>query len=131
MTTTTALTVTDVADVLDKAATVIESNGLHKGSLYRKQRGKARRRCAVCAQGALNIAATGSPLTPSEEAVDPGHPNVVGWHFALVISANQALTYYAGIEDVPAWSDAPERTASDVVTAFRAVEDALRKEVAA
>ena len=59
----------------------------------------------LCAIGALDCAATGSPLTC--DFSDTGH---LAW---------QRLTKRIGCQQVSIWNNAPERTAAEVIQALR------------
>lgn len=107
-----------IADILDKAADVIKTNGHHKGYLYdeaQARTGISLARCRIDAVGAINIAVFGAPRWPSEE-----HQ---GSHLAQ--AAVLAVQEDTGTP-LAAWNDGPDRTALDVWDAFRSTAARLR-----
>jgi hypothetical protein len=110
----------ETADILDEAASVIERNGLHKGSFCNDGPGaktKIPRDWACCPYGAINIAANGERPW---QASDGGE------------AAYKALVKHLGISDghgdtVADWSDHPDRTAEQVITALRSAAQAERE----
>jgi len=101
-----------IADIFDKAADLIEANGLHKGE-------------------ATPGHATAS--TAAQQAILAGAPCcTVG---ALFTASPQSGAYRAfrrwlsdsvGPIDIITWNDAPERTQQEVVTALREAAEAHR-----
>jgi hypothetical protein len=127
--TTKATDTTTSAEILLKAADVIERNGHHKGDfanldeIWKAEEEEgiklSRTDCPVCTRGAINI-------------VVAGDPDDCGSYGSFTDSAAQSLADHLGLEstvDVPSehhvigaiaeWNDAPERTAEQVVTALR------------
>lgn len=107
----------EIADVLNKAADLIEKRGLYKGSFasYGKD-------CSFCTVGALMVAAGYEPqLTDnninlfSAEALDS---RVNG---SVVEKAINALAQVVDYRHVPAWNDRDETTQDDVVRTLREV----------
>lgn len=111
-----------LADVLDKAADVIDANGHHKRWLYDQHQasgGTPKKSCRVCVYGALNVAISGEPIysgVPEESA--------------LVEAAGEALRRHLGLRPIDLvaeeWNDTPGRTAEDVTTALRGTAAELR-----
>lgn len=117
-------TVTATADLLDKAAQIIEANGWLQDDYYdfteSQVMQKQPKECRVCAYGALNIAATGAPS-----------PHAVDEEVDVVEDAADAVTSVLGIEglDLAAWNDVPGRTAQEVIDGMRTTAAALREQV--
>jgi hypothetical protein len=110
----------DIADVIEKAAEIVEKNGLHKGYLYdeaQADEGTKPAECPVDVVGAINIAVFGKPSWPSEER--PGS--------RLAQAAVLALGETVG-KPVPGWNDEDERVVDDVVTNLWEAAERLRKE---
>jgi hypothetical protein len=119
---TTALSKTAVADLLDKAADVIDRNGHHQGYLYDETKaddGLLLQACPVDAVGAINTAVFGKPRWPAEDHA--GSP--------LAQAATLALEETVG-KPVPGWNDEPGRTSDEVITALWETAERLRKETA-
>ncbi|WP_030757299.1 DUF6197 family protein [Streptomyces sp. NRRL F-5135] len=100
----------ETADVLDKALTVLITNGWCQGDAstfhdtdqeYGDDLDPSQ--CRVCARGAINIAAEGDPRPPTAYG-----PSV------LADAATAALAETLGVDDVTVWNDAPGRTADDL-----------------
>lgn len=111
-----------VADILDKAADVIDRNGHHKGYLYDETKadgGLLLQCCPVDAVGAINIAVFGKPRWPAENHADS--PLAQAAALALEETVKQP---------VPGWNDAAERTQEDVITNLWETAERLRKESA-
>ena len=122
MTLTTELKPTEIADVLDKAADVIDRNGLHKGYLYDEEKadgGLLMKVCPVDVVGAINVAVFDMPRWPAED--HPGSP--------LAQAATLALQETVG-EPVPGWNDDETRTQDDVITTLWDTAERLRKAAA-
>ena len=100
------------ADILDAAADIVEHNGWNQGDYYRPEGGKQPQDCPVDTTGALNLALGAD--TPSHD-IQPDSP------------AEVALMKYLGIEYVPGWNDAPDRTAEQVIAALRSAAAAERE----
>lgn len=107
---------TTVDAVLDAAAMLIETRGLHK----RNYCGPDNKNGPVCALGAVTAAATGKP--------DPG------LRIAGCRVARDARTYLTdeferlGLGKVYQWNDEPERTAEQVAEALRAAAEQYRRD---
>lgn len=122
MNATTAPSRADVADVLDKAAVIVDRNGHHKGYLYDEAEadtGLLLKCCHVDAVGAINIAVFDTPRWPAED--HPAGP--------LAQAAVLALQETVG-EPVPGWNDADERTQDDVIASLWETAERLRKAAA-
>ncbi|WP_405888798.1 hypothetical protein OG762_36520 [Streptomyces sp. NBC_01136] len=123
MSTTTAPTPTEVADLLAKAEAHLERVGHHKGWLYDETKadaGEALTDVPVCAVGAVLAAAYGEPRYPS------AYPQ----HSDLVDAAITALTTTVG-QPIHVWSDAKGRQKRQVAKAFRDTAASLQAGVAA
>lgn len=132
MTTATHPTATQLADVLDKAITVIGTNSWHRGYLYDEdqywEQGTPPANCPVCALGAINIAISGRPMLGIsgtlrlEDAV------------ALADAAAIAVAVHLKVGTTPRalarWNDEEKRVVADVVQAFRDTAAELRAEAA-
>lgn len=104
-------------DVLDRAADIIERNGWWQNFYCDLGSSLPKRDCAVCARGAINLAANGRT---------PDRLSKVGE------AALQALERYLGIsgeypDSVADWNDHPGRTAEEVVAALRGTAAAERE----
>lgn len=124
MSTTTAPTAADIAEVAEKAADIIATNGHHKGYLYDESQaddGTPLADCRVCAAGAINIAVYGQPTFPSSETSDA--------QLALELATVQALNDHLrlGTTTVPNWNDEPKRQKRQVIKAFRDTAASLRE----
>lgn len=120
MTTATHPTTTQLADVLDKAATVIETNGWHRGYLYDDEQadeGTPLNSCRVCAIGAINTAVHGTPRFPTARGKSDTHE--------IAAAVERWLSLDAGRE-LAEWNDDLTRTQDDVVRAFRDTAAELR-----
>ncbi|WP_199546651.1 hypothetical protein [Streptomyces sp. N35] len=126
MNTITEPSAAEIADDLDRAADVLDANGLHKGSLYdgaQRDRGTPADKCRVCVYGALNIAITGQPRWTGKDE-DTARSAAAG----NAIAAHLGLTPNEVAEE---WSDDPKRRKAQVVKALRDTAAGLRKAVAA
>jgi hypothetical protein len=113
---------TEVADICDKAADVIDRNGHHQGYLYDETTaddGLLLQACPVDAVGAVNVAVFGKPRWPAE--VHAGSP--------LAQAAVLALEETVG-GPVPGWNDEAGRTGEEVITALWETAERLRKDAA-
>lgn len=119
------MTVTDTptreatADLLDKAASAIHTNGWCKRYLYdtrQAEGGTPLSACRVDIIGALNLAATGSPRYP-------GNP--------LTRAAEQAINARIKAPSVVAWCDQPGNSGQQAITLLRDTATSLRGEAAA
>lgn len=111
-----------LADILDKAADIIDRNGHHKGYLYDETKadgGLLLQCCPVDAVGAINIAVFGKPRWPAENHADS--PLAQAAALALEETVKQP---------VPGWNDAAERTQEDVITSLWETAERLRKQAA-
>lgn len=121
--TATAPTPTQLAEIADTAADIIDTNGHHKGYLYDEKQaddGTPLADCRVCAAGAINIAVYGQPAFPAAETSDA--------QLALELASVQALADHLrlGTTTVPDWNDDPKRQKRQVVKAFRDTATKLR-----
>lgn len=104
----TAPTLT-AAEVCARAADEVERRGLHKGSFYPKGTGPIDfGTCPVCLWGALNYVMCG----------DPGGSGRPGW---LARDVDNLIIAELGHPRSTDWSDAPGRTAAEVVAMLRDV----------
>lgn len=108
----------DLPKVFARAADVLATNGHHKGDFHdmaQAVRGRRPQECAVCAYGALNIAAG-------------GEPDQINGVSAL---AAMALADYLAIPATPAaigaWNDDDDRTPEQVEKAFREIAEELAR----
>lgn len=117
--TATAPSKTAIADILDKAAEVIDRNGHHKGYLYDEEQadsGLLVQCCRVDVVGAINVAVFGVPRWPADDHA--GSP--------LAQAAVLALQETAG-RPVPGWNDEAGRTSDSAITALWDTSERLRK----
>lgn len=122
MNTATAVSPAEVADVLDKAADIIDRNGHHKGYLYDEERadgGLLLKCCPVDVVGAINIAVFDMPRWPAED-----HPSS-----PIAQAAVLALQETVG-KPAAGWNDEDERTGEDAITSLWETAERLRKEAA-
>lgn len=109
----------ETADVLDRAADIIERNGWWRKSYYDFGAVGSKPKCelACCARGAINLAANGrTPDRLSNLGEDALH----------------ALERYLGIsgehpDSVADWNDEPGRTVEEVIAALRGAAKAERE----
>lgn len=112
-----------IADVLDRAANLIEPEGAWtQGAYSRDQNGNASGdRVAVgkqvcwCAMGALGKVSC------------KGHFRVYEYG-TVTRKACEILEHVIGDDDIPEWNDAPSRTQTEVVAAFREAARLSRNE---
>ncbi|MFE7120839.1 hypothetical protein ACFU99_35965 [Streptomyces sp. NPDC057654] len=109
-----AVTPREVAAVLEDAARIIKTNGWYQGQYYdfdQAESGTPIRECRVCLVGAINIAADGDPYPSLWDVSDK------------VVDACAAVRTCLLTDGEPPvladWNDAPDRTATDVVTLLR------------
>ncbi|MET8864638.1 hypothetical protein ABZW11_17010 [Nonomuraea sp. NPDC004580] len=109
--------------VLDRAADVIEHNGIARNDYYTEHPHKNPRTCPVCALGAIAIAAGFDPS--AWEMAD-----YQGGEFAPAVAAADALIDFLGLdpdkdydETIGFWSDSlpPETVVSELRAAARVV----------
>lgn len=118
MTTTTAPTNTELAELLDKAADALAKNGLAKRYLYdtkQAETGLPLKDCRVDVIGALNIAAHGTPRYAGTR---------------LVFAAERALEQRIDRCSLVVWVDEKGRTKDDAIDLLRDTAVDLRKEAA-
>lgn len=118
MTTLAKPTTTELADLCDRAAAVIDTNGHHKRYLYntkQAQAGIALAKCRVDILGALNIAAHGTPRYA-------GSP--------LVFAAETALARRIDRVSLVVWNDTQGRTKGDAINLLKRTATELRAEAA-
>lgn len=116
----------ETADILDRAAEVIERNGWHQGDYFNRDQegaGINPADCAVCTRGAINIVATGG--------------NPVNDYDVNGVAAAEALDLFLwdtfeaeGRYGIAPWNDAPERTAAEVIAVLREAAAAERERAA-
>ena len=117
--TTTVITDTEIADLLDKAAAIIGRNGLAKRYLYDTKQAAAGMpldQCRVDIIGALNIAAHGTPRYA-------GSP--------IVYDAERALEQRIDRASIVVWVDEKGRDKDDAVVLLMTTAAELRAEAAA
>lgn len=125
MSTATEPTPAAIADILDKAADHLARVGLTKGYLYDEaqadEENTARKDCRVCAAGAINVAVHGVPSYSVTQVTDEQRE--------LEIRAEEELGEYLGLDNitVPQWNDDKDRTADEVIAAFRETAAGLRE----
>ncbi len=102
------------AEILEKAADVIDKRGHCKGMLVNNKQ-------QVCAVGAMLVALTGS-------ALGCGIPQI--WACAGGKEACDALETAIGVGDFGFWNDHPNRTAAEVTSTMRATAAVLRAQEA-
>ena len=109
----------ETAAVLDRAADIVEKNGLHKGTFASGALigGGAFTDKCCCARGAINMAANGNNPWETSEAGELAH---------------DALCKYLGIsgrvdQSVADWNDDEDRTADEVLAALRGAAQAERE----
>jgi len=108
----------ETAAILDKAADVIERNGLHKEWYYDEDSGKPPAESPVDAYGAINVATIGQPIGPtgSHDITPSAH------------DARQALRRFVNAAvSISVWNDSPDRTAEQVIGALRGAAQAERE----
>lgn len=105
-----------VKQTLLLAADHIEKVGHHKGNFfdyfkYAAEPDKDQSELPCCALGAVRI------VSGYQSALrDKDYMSSV---YDLFAEADEALRLHLGVDGVPAWNDAPERTQAEVVTALR------------
>ncbi len=112
-------TITEIADILDRAADHIDTVGWYRGSLYDGEQslGTPLARCRVCALGAINVAIHGSPVFPIGRAGEGiGAHDVAGY-------VDRRRTDGAELAD---WNDDVARTQAEVTAALRDTAAELR-----
>lgn len=120
---------TTIPDVLDRAAKVVQTRGLCKGTLsVPAEVGSGpdwTPDAAVCTVGAIHVALTGEPTWPewNESPLQP-----LASEAYLALAQYLKLSYRRGRVDllVGDWNDAPERTQDEVVSTMRACAASLR-----
>jgi hypothetical protein len=115
-----------LSEIYLKAAQVIEDNGHTKGDFYSIPEGSygitlGRSEYPVCAAGALSIAVFGDPTPPREGEDGRAEFDVI----VSRLNARIESFHLYGFEGEPpvlrlaGWNDADERTATDVIAAFK------------
>lgn len=118
--TLTAPTGIEVADVLDKAADVIDTNGHCKRYLYDTRQAAAGtpiNECRACLLGALNIAISGSPVYLGTRE-----------YSRLAVAAEKALLTRVDVPSLVTWNDTRGRTKQQVTELCRDTAASLRGE---
>lgn len=116
MTTATAPTLTEIANILDKARAHIRQFGFCKKYLYstpQAANGVAPERCAVDLTGAINVAVHGTPLHP----VTP-----------LTAAVEQAVAARITAPSLAAWCDYKGNGQDKALALLRDTAAQLRKE---
>jgi hypothetical protein len=119
MTTLTAPTAVEIAEVCDKAAAVIATNGLHQRFLYDTKQadsGLPLDQCRVDIIGALNIAAHGTPRYAQSRTV---------------YAAERALEKHIDRCSLVTWIDEKGRDKDDAIVLLKTVAAQLRTEATA
>lgn len=117
------LPLSELADVIDEAANILETEGWIQGTFSKKDVGR-------CAVGALNLAVE---LHLARYAVvafggDPSHRR--SWANART-EAQAKIQDVMGLDEMlPAWNDKKGRTAADVIALLRDAARFIRKEIA-
>ncbi|MFZ3592248.1 DUF6197 family protein [Streptomyces sp. BH104] len=113
----TALTVAQMADVLDKAVAYLDQYGWLQGDFAQSDK-----ECPACAVGAINAAMFGTP-----------HPLAIDGTWTETDEVAEVVVEQSGIEgfDLAAWNDIEGRTKEEVTEALRSTAVKLRKLVAA
>lgn len=120
MTTLTEPAADDIADLLDKAADVIDANGHCKRDLYDHKQaagGTKPAGCRVDLIGALNVAAHGVPVYTGKSL--------------LVWRAEEALLARSEVAAIVTWNDARGHGKREAVKLLRDTAASLRAGVAA
>jgi hypothetical protein len=112
-----AMTVTQIAEVLDEAVAYLDNYGWLQGDYA-----QAEKECPVCAVGAINVAAFGTPYPSSSN----GSWDVTSEIAETVVEQMQILGF-----DLAAWNDQEGRTKEEVTEALRSTAEKLREQVAA
>lgn len=109
----------ELADLCDKAAQIIDTNGHHKRYLYDTKQaanGVPLNECRVDILGALNIAAHDTPRYA-------GSP--------LVFAAENALMRHTGRASLVVWNDEKGRGKDEAIALLKQTAEALRAGAAA
>lgn len=110
---------TEIADILDRAADHIDTVGWLQGSLYGKHEPtQPLTECRVCAIGALNMALYGSP---SFALRDPAPDEVTAHDVAEYLQGSRTT----GLE-LAEWNDTEGRTQNQVTALLRETAAELR-----
>ena len=127
MTTAPKITTGQLADILDKALTVIEARGWHRGYFFddeQREEGTPIGECRVCAVGAINTAVCGYPTLACREGENFGEIA------DLAFAAENAVARHLGATNDPRavarWNDELQRTQDDVAQAIRDTAAELR-----
>ncbi len=116
----------ETADILTEAANVLRRNGWHQGYYYdqeQKTGGRESKDCAVCARGAINLAATGD--NPWNDYF-PAAVKASGAFETWLLDADR-MGNCLGIAD---WNDEPNRTVKQVLAALEGAAAAERERAA-
>lgn len=121
-------TVNPVADILDKAADIIERQGWTQGDWY-QELPVPPEDCPVCAGGGINVA---TDHAPDDDGYTYDERDEAFRAFAHHVDPDQANKSEEGdyldawISAIGEWNDDPERTIEQVVAALRACAANLR-----
>lgn len=94
-----------MAELVRRAANAIDERGLFQGDFYDPWESDPDK-CAVCAIGALRLAATGRPDAEADDE-------------QFVQDTITAFAQFLGVDSVPDWSDEAGRTTAEVRDAYR------------
>lgn len=110
----------DAAEILNKAAEVIETRGWHQGGYM--PYGDDTSTCPVCVLAAINIAAGHHPETDFEIGHPTGDPaRQAAEEFADHLGIGEQLQYYSVTEVIgEQWNDHDASSAEQVIAELRA-----------
>ena len=118
-----------VSEILDKAANIIEANGLADGQWYQPTGAKSPLDCPMCTGGALAAAAGFYPMYASNNEPTGAYADAIG-----VLAERLGLdpSRHKTAQDVllygiAPWNDVDGRTAEEVVRELRAAAAEQRK----
>lgn len=114
---------TEVADILDAAADLLQSKGWQKGAFSNAT--DPREATAFCALGAIR-AVTGYSMAAHEYVESSGGDYAFYREkYMYAMQASVALAAKVG-DNVPGWNDRPGRTAEEVIDVMKHVAKDLR-----
>ncbi|MFD0902386.1 DUF6197 family protein [Actinomadura sediminis] len=117
------------SQILERAADVVERNGLHHGDWILTVPDMPEVDCPVCAGGAINVAALGhAEIDADDEASLRGAHRQAYLALARLIVPGVAEETEALIETVARWNDAERPTAEQVVAMLRAAAENERRQ---
>lgn len=116
------------SQILERAADVVERNGLHHGDWISTVPDMPEVDCPVCTGGAINIAALGhAEIDADDETSLRGAHRQAYLALARRIAPNVADETEALVETVARWNDAERPTAEQVVAMLRAAAASERE----